>query len=113
MRVLCSAVSVALPSVAASGEKGPLSFHIGSCDRCRGEAASYAEMYRSLDALNDATVPAPGGLPQRVMSSLGPVAVPAPAGQRDHLVPVAAAAAIATAACGGAVLLRIYRQRAA
>ncbi|MFV1999073.1 MAG: hypothetical protein ACC654_01760 [Acidimicrobiia bacterium] len=113
MSVLCSAVSVALPSVVSSGAAGPLSHHIGSCVRCRGEVDSYVEMYRSLELLNDTTVPAPGGLPQRVMSSLGPVAVPAPASHRDHLVPVAAAAAIATAACGGAVLLRIYRQRAA
>lgn len=113
MKVLCSAVSVALPSVVSSGTTGPLSHHIGSCERCKGEAASYAEMYRNLETLNAATVPAPGGLPQRVMSSLGPVEVPAQNGHRDHLVPVAAAAAIATAACGGAVLLRIYRQRAA
>jgi hypothetical protein len=113
MRVLCSAVSAALPSVTSPGSVGPFSHHIGSCDRCRGEVDSYAEMYRGLESLNDATVPAPSGLQQRVMSSLGPVAVSPPAGQKDHLVPVAAAAAIATAACGGAVLLRIYRQRAA
>jgi len=112
MRVWCTAVSMALPSVASSGSAGPFSHHIGSCDRCRSEVDSYAEMYRNLEYLNDATVPAPGGLSQRIMSSLGPRAVPDLAGQRDHLFPVAAAA-IATAACGGAVLLLIHRQRAA
>lgn len=113
MNVLCSAVSVALPTAVSSGSTGPLSFHIRSCGRCQSNIESYTEMYRNLESLNRSTVPAPGGLSQRIMLALGPVAVPASDHHRDHLVPVAAAAAIATAACGGAVLLLIHRQRAA
>jgi hypothetical protein len=47
------------------------------------------------------------------MASLGPVAVPDLDESNDHRVQVAAAAALATAAAGTAVLMRLYRHRAA
>ena len=113
MNVVCSAVSVALPTVGIAGVTGPLASHADACERCRSEVEDYVSMYTQLASLSTRFVAPPGGFPQRVMASLGPVAVADEDGHRDHLVPVAAAAALATAAAGGAVLFRLYRQRAA
>lgn len=113
MSVLCSAVSVTLPTVGVGTVDGPLASHAGSCDHCRVEIAAYEEMYSTLAMMRESVVSAPSGLQHRVMASLGPVAVPGFEERRDHLVPVAAAAALATAAAGTAVLFRLYRHRAA
>ncbi|NHZ71001.1 MAG: hypothetical protein GWP18_05100 [Proteobacteria bacterium] len=113
MNVVCSAVSVALPTVGVAGITGPLASHVDMCERCSVEVEGYGSMYTQLASLNDRHITAPGGFPQRVMASLGPVAIADRDSHRDHLVPVAAAAALATAAAGGAVLFRLYRQRAA
>ncbi len=63
--------------------------------------------------MRDDIMPAPGALRPRVMAFLGPVAVPDIEIHTDHRVQVAAAAALATAAAGTAMLLRMYRHRAA
>ena len=113
MSVLCSAVSVALPTVGTDAIGRRLQSHVGSCDQCRAQYAAYTEMYRGLADLKRVHITAPAALPQRVMAKLGPVAVPDLEDRWDHVVPVAAAAALATAAAGTAVLFKMYRQRAA
>lgn len=113
MSVLCSAVSVALPAVGNDVIGGRLLSHIASCDECATQYEAYTEMYKGLADLRHVHITAPAGLPQRVMAKLGPVAVPDLEDRWDHVVPVAAAAALATAAAGTAVLFKMYRQRAA
>ncbi len=113
MSVMCSAVSVALPTVGTELMGGRLGSHLESCKECRTQHRRYAEMYGGLADLRYAQMAAPAGFTHRVMASLGPVAVPDLEDRWDHVVPVAAAAALATAAAGTAVLLRLYRHRAA
>lgn len=113
MSVMCSAVSVALPTMGTDVIGSRLQTHVESCDDCRTEHARYAEMYDGLAGLRDVQIASQGGLTQRVMSSLGPVGVPGTGERWERVVPVAAAAALATAAAGTAVLVKIYRHRAA
>ena len=113
MNVMCSVVSVALPRVGTEGIGGHLWSHVESCNECRSLFIRYDEMYDALAELRNTHKAAPGGLPERVMASLGPVAVPDPDERWDHVLPVAAAAALATAAAGTAVIFKIYRHRAA
>lgn len=113
MSVLCSAISAALPTVGGNAVSGPFASHLESCAHCRGEVAAYGEIYTSLEAMRQRRVSAPAALPYRVMASLGPVAAPELEERRDRRVPVAAAAALATAAAGTAVLVSLYRHRAA
>jgi hypothetical protein len=77
------------------------------------EYLRYSEMYDGLADLRQTRMTPPVGLPRRVMASLGPVSVHDLEERWDHVVPVAAAAALATAAAGTAVLFKMYRQRAA
>ncbi len=113
MSVLCSAVSVTLPTLGAAAIDGRLASHAATCDHCLAEMAAYAQMHTTLASLRAHVEPAPSSLEHRVMASLGPVAVSTYEDRRDHRVPVAAAAALATAAAGTAVLFRLYRHRAA
>jgi hypothetical protein len=111
--VVCSAVSVALPTLGTDLIGGRLWSHIESCEDCFMHYVGYREMYDGLATLRFVEMPTPVGLSPSVMESLGPVAVPDLDERWDHVVPVAAAAALATAAAGTAVLLKIYRHRAA
>jgi len=111
--LVCAAVSVTLPTVDIAGMTGLLAAHVQTCDRCRREVESYHDLYEALASIREDVVPAPGYLKPRVMASLGPVAVPDLEESNDHRVQVAAAAALATAAAGTAVLVRLYRHRAA
>lgn len=113
MRVLCSAIHVALPTVGESAIAGPLEAHVESCLTCRGEVLRYRKMYRELAAMDVAEHRSPRGFTENVMCCLGPVAVVDDERRRDNRVPVAAAAVVATAAAGTAVLLKLYRERAA
>lgn len=113
MSVMCRAVHVSLPTLGESVLPGPLASHVETCVPCRGEVVGYRTMHRELDAMAATTQRAPGGLTNDVLASLGPVAVVSEPAKRDHRVPVAAAAVVATAAAGTAVLFRLYRQRAA
>jgi hypothetical protein len=113
MNVVCSAVSVALPTVGSEGMSGPLAGHIEGCSTCSREVAAYEGLYAGLAGLQDVYEPAPAELANRVMANLGPVAVPDLDDRRDRRVPVAAAAALATAAAGTAFFVRFYRHRAA
>jgi len=113
VNVVCVAVSVTLPTADVTGAAGVLATHVDACERCRSEADSYRRLHETLASMRDETVQAPGSLKPRVMSSLGPVAVPDLETSSDHRVQVAAAAAIATAAAGTAMLMRLYRHRAA
>jgi hypothetical protein len=70
-------------------------------------------MHDRLADLRYIEMAAPAELRHSVMASIGPVAVPDLEDRWDRVVPVAAAAALATAAAGTAVLFKIYRHRAA
>jgi hypothetical protein len=70
-------------------------------------------MYRELHDLDRVKYRAPSGHIAAVMNGLGPVAVTTPEPRMDHRVPVAAAAVVATAAAGTAVLFKLYRDHAA
>ncbi len=113
MSVVCAAVSVALPAVGHDLVGGRLWLHIESCEECSALYLGYREMYEGLDDLRYVQIEPPAGLHRRVMASIGPIAVPDLEDRWDHVVPVAAAAALATAAAGTAVLLKIYKHRAA
>ncbi len=113
MSVVCSAIAVALPTVGEAAITGPLAVHVESCVPCRGEIVRYRSMYRQLERLDAARYRAPQGFVSKVTSDLGPAAVEACEQRKDPRVPVAAAAVVATAAAGTAVLYRLYRQRAA
>ncbi|MEN8041219.1 MAG: hypothetical protein ABFR95_06910 [Actinomycetota bacterium] len=112
MNVLCSAVHVALPTVGEAAITGPLAAHVDSCMPCRGEVLRYRQMYRELDALEIDSHRAPSDLTNQVVANLGPVALVEHEPRRDNRLPVAAAV-VATAAAGTAVLYKIYRDRAA
>lgn len=113
MNVMCSAIHVALPTVGEAAITGPLAAHVESCMPCRGEVMRYRTMYRELERLDTVRYHAPQGFVATVTSDLGPVVVEAGEHRRDPRVPVAAAAVVATAAAGTAVLYRLYRHRAA
>ena len=112
MSVMCSAVQVALPTVGEAAITGPLAAHVETCVPCRGELVRYRSMHRELGSLNPTRYRAPLGFVAAVTSDLGLVVVDPGEPRRDPRVPVAAAV-VATAAAGTAVLYRLYRQRAA
>jgi anti-sigma factor RsiW len=113
MSVMCSAIHVALPTVGETAITGPLAAHVDSCAACWGEVARYRAMYRELETLNPSEYRAPRELVASVTDNLGPVAVEATEPRLDPRVPVAAAAVVATAAAGTAVLYKLYRDHAA
>ena len=113
MNVMCPAVHVALPTVGASAITGPLAAHVTSCTACWSEVARYQSMYAQLESLDSAEHRAPTGFVESVTSNLGPVVVEANESRMDPRVPVAAAAVVATAAAGTAVLYKLYRDHAA
>jgi len=65
-------------------------------------------MYSDLEALEMSLELAPHDLPSNVMKYLGLVAVAEWKPSRDHRIPVAAAAVVATAAAGTVVLVKLY-----
>lgn len=113
MSVLCSAIQAALPTVGELSISGPIAGHVESCETCRHEVVAYRKMHQGLAALDESAYRSPTDLARNVMSRLGPVAVEDDCRRRDNLVPVAAAAVVATAAAGTAVLIKVYRSRAA
>jgi hypothetical protein len=113
MSVMCSAIHVALPTVGEAAITGRLAAHVEICMPCKGEVLRYRTMYRELHDLDRAKYRAPSGHTAAVMNGLGPVAVPMPEARMDPRVPVAAAAVVATAAAGTAVLFKLYRDHAA
>lgn len=113
MNVMCSAVHVALPTVGEAAITGPITAHVETCVPCRAEIIKYRAMYRELASLDPNRYRAPYGTTAAVMGNLGPIAVEGDVSRIDPRVPVAAAAVVATAAAGTAVLYRLYRQHAA
>lgn len=113
MNVVCSAVHVALPAIGEAPIAGPIVAHVESCLRCRAEIARYRMSHDVLATLDAEVYRAPNDLTHNVMNGLGPVAVADLLPRRDNRLPVAAAAVFATAAAGTAVLVKVYRSRAA
>ena len=112
MSVVCSAVRVAMPTVGEAAITGPLAAHVETCVPCKGEVVRYRTMYRELEALDASRYRAPQGFVSAVTNDLGLVAVESDDPRLDPRVPVAAAV-VATAAAGTAVLYKLYRDRAA
>jgi len=113
MNVLCPAVHVALGTVGVDAITGPAAAHIERCENCSVEISEHRRIQAELASLEPAAHTAPSHLQTKVMSSLGPIAVPDLESRGGIVVPVAAAAFVATAAAGTAVLLRMRRQSAA
>ena len=113
MTVLCPAVNAALPAVGLAAIPGPLSGHVASCAVCTAEVERYQAMHDDLASLDPAYYRTPHGLVAAVMGGLGPTSVEFTRPKLDARLPVAAAAVVATAACGTAVLIKLYRDRAA
>lgn len=113
MSVMCSAVLVALPTVGEAAITGPVATHVETCFSCKREIATYRRMYGELASLEMIRYRAPQTMTASVMANLGPVAVDRTGERRDPRVPVAAAAVVATAAAGTAVLYKLYRDHAA
>ena len=112
MSVMCSAVRIAMPTVGEVSITGPLAAHVETCVPCKGEVIRYRSMYRQLEALDASRYRAPRGFVSAVTTGLGPVAVESGESKMDPRVPVAAAM-VATAAAGTAVLYKLYRDHAA
>ena len=113
MRAVCSVVHVALGTVGANAVTGPVATHVEQCETCEREFAELALVEMELASLDPTAHTAPATLQPTVMDSLGPVAVPDMESRTSLTVPVAAAALVATAAAGTAVLIRLRRQSAA
>ncbi len=113
MSVLCPAVHIALHTVGPGAVSGPLAAHANACDFCEADYAAFRLVEDTLASLGRTVHPAPAFLPAAVMASLGPAAVPDLEPRVSVAIPVAAAAFIATAAAGTAVLIRMRRQTAA
>ncbi len=112
MNVMCSAVHVALDTVGTSAITGPLAGHVERCEECEHRVRTLQTVTVALQLLDPEAHAAPRRLQPDIMGSLGPVAVPDPVHGISLKVPVAAAV-VATAAAGTAVLIRIRRARAA
>lgn len=112
MAVTCAAVRLAIDTVGVSALSRPLAFHADHCEACAQEMAASKLVRDALGRLDPAEFRAPESMHSRVMSSLGPVAVPDLAERHSLRVPVAAAV-VATAAAGTAVILHLRRTRAA
>jgi hypothetical protein len=113
MRVVCSAVHVAIDTIGTGAVAGPVATHIETCDACGRELAEFTQVEESLSSLERTAHSAPRDLHPSVMGSLGPVAVPDIESRTSLAVPVAAAAFVATAAAGTAALIMMRRQSAA
>ncbi len=112
MSVMCSAVHVALDTVGTSAVQGPLAGHVERCAVCEQDVRRLRAMTVALRSLDPQAHGAPRELRPAIMGALGPVAVPDLAPGISLKVPVAAAV-VATAAAGTAVLIRLRRARAA
>jgi len=113
MKVVCSWVHVALGTVGTSAVTGPVATHVEQCSTCEREFAEIVLVEGALFSLDPVAHTAPANFQSSVMESLGPVAVPDLESRTSLAVPVAAAAFVATAAAGTAVLIRLRRQSAA
>jgi hypothetical protein len=112
MAVTCAAVRLAIDTVGASALSRPLAFHADHCEGCAQAMATSMRLRDGLAGLDPVEFRAPESIHPRVMSSLGPVVVPDLAERHLLRVPVAAAV-VATAAAGTAVILHLRRTRAA
>ncbi|MDJ0792555.1 MAG: hypothetical protein QNJ71_11725 [Acidimicrobiia bacterium] len=117
-RPRCVSVSATLAARGEPGFTDRMQSHIEACLSCRAEIAGHRRVRRELAALREANHRAPADLHQRVMTEIGPWAVPDEDIPSSLRVKVAAAAAVATAAtataaAGTAVIVLRYRHRAA
>jgi len=117
MNIRCVSIAATLSARGEDGLTDQMERHIDGCPRCQTDIADHRLLQRAFVELRQATYPAPGEIPFRVMDAIGPWSVPTNAEARDHRTAVAAAAAVATAAAtaaaGTAVLFLRHRQRAA
>lgn len=112
MRLMCRAFDATVGSVGLIGVTRPLVRHAERCADCGVVLAAMRVVDAGIESLDIDYYRAPDTLQPAVMASLGPGLAP----EHDHRmslkVPVAAAV-VATAAAGTAVIVRLWRTRAA
>ncbi len=113
MSMRCVAVKATLSAHGEHAMTTAMAAHVEGCCSCRTALSAHRSLHDALSALAHVEYFAPADILPNVMMATGPWAVPERSTGGDRRVPVAAAAALATAAAGTAVLFRLYRQRAA
>lgn len=113
MRMRCVVVKSTLSVRGEPGITSSMSSHVGGCFACRSELSTHRRLHTTLSDLKGVEMIAPSQVLPNVMAETVPWVVPDLPDRFSRRVPVAAAAALATAAAGSAVLFRLYRQRTA
>ncbi len=113
MSMRCVAVKATLSARGEPGLTSPMSSHVVDCFACRSELSTHRNLHNSLKGLRAVEMVAPTHLLPNVMAETVPWVVPDQPEGFSRRIPVAAAAALATAAAGSAVLFKLYRQRTA
>ena len=117
MKTRCVPVTATLSTRGEGGLTERQRNHIDGCFACRSELSAHRAIAEGMEQLRLETLHAPAEVLHGVMDRIGPWAVPEHGedGERNlHLVAAAAVATAATAAAAGtAVLVRLYRHRAA
>ncbi len=117
MKARCVPVTATLSTRGESGLTGRQHRHIDGCFACRSELSAHRAIGETMHRLRFETLYAPAEILPGVMDRIGPWAVPEHGEEAErnlHLVTAAAVATAATAAAAGtAVLVRLYRHRAA
>lgn len=113
MSMRCVAVKATLSARGEQGLTPFMSSHVDSCFACRTALFSHRGLQSTLRDLRNVEMIAPPHVLPNVMAETIPWVVRGRPAGFSRRVPVAAAAAVATAAAGSAVLFRLYRQRAA
>ena len=112
MHMMCRTFDVTVSTIGLVGVAGPLAKHAERCVDCRVVLEAMLIVDNHLDSLDAEHYRAPDGFQPAVMASLGPGLAPEHGHRMSMKVPVAAAV-VATAAAGTAVIVRILRTRAA
>lgn len=117
MKTRCVPVTATLSTRGEDGLTGRQRDHIDGCFACRSELSAHRAIAEGMHRLRSETFHAPAEVVPGVMDRIGPWAVPEHGDESErnlHLVAAAAVATAATAAAAGtAVLVRLYRHRAA
>lgn len=112
MHLMCRTFDITVDTVGLVGVAGPLAKHADKCVDCRVVLEAMVIIDDHLGSLDAEHYRAPDALKPAVMASLGPGLAPVHEHRMSMKVPVAAAV-VATAAAGTAVIVRILRTRAA
>jgi hypothetical protein len=112
VKLMCRTFDLTVDSIGLAGVAGPVARHAESCVDCGVVLAAMRVIDGGLRSLDSDYYRAPDTLQPAVMASLGPGLAPEHEHRMSLKVPVAAAV-VATAAAGTAVIVRLLRTRAA